>query len=469
MDLSTLTAHAALAAMARGELGSEELLDAHLSVVERHNGELNAVVALDARARSRCRQADRRRARGEVLGPLHGLPITMKDSFETEGLVTTCGSPALAGYVPRSDAAAVARLRAAGAIVYGKTNLPLYAADFQTANEVYGLSRNPWDQSRTVGGSSGGAAAALASGMTLLELGSDIGGSIRAPAHYNGVAGHKPTWGAVPQRGHIPGPPGALAPLDLGVVGPMARSIADLELALEVLTGEGVAGVPGAQLPPARIGALAGVRVGLWVEDPAAPTSRHVSSVLRATADRMADHGASIDDRIRPDRSLDEMHQVYVQLLAAAMGQGAGGRQSHREWLDADERRHQIMRSWRRFFDEVDVVIAPCAPVTAFPHDLAGAPETRTIDVDGEPVPYLDHLVWAGLATLPLLPATAVPVGCAPDGLPVGAQVIGPRWADRTTLAVARLVEGQGGGFLAPPQTATRGAGDHGRSRTGTG
>lgn len=488
MDLGTISATEAVAAIRAGTLGSEELLDALLERVEGRNDELNLVVAFDVeRARHRCREADGARRRGEWWGPLHGLPLTIKDTFETEGLVTTAGSPTLAGHVPGADAEAVARLKAAGAVVYGKTNVPLWAGDMQTTNEVYGLSRNPWDPSRTAGGSSGGAAGALAAGMTPLEVGSDIGGSIRCPAHYNGVAGHKPTWGAVPIRGHIPGPPGSRAPGDLGVAGPLARHVEDLQLAMDVLVGPDLAGVPGGRLPPA-VAAVAGddcrdLRVVLWADDPAAPTSRETTAAVRRVADRLADAGARIDDTDRPGPSLEETHLLYVELLTAALGasfgqsarerfaavrddpaaspvdraQARGALAGHGDWLAADERRHQLIAAWDRLFTRADVVLAPCAPTPAFPHDVERSWGRRTLDVDGVEVPYALHLVWAGLATLPLLPATAVPVARSAEGLPIGVQVLGPRWGDRTTLAVARHVERCTGGFTPPPERAVVG------------
>ena len=482
MDIRTASATEALGLLAKGVLGSEELLDLHLAQVRRCNDALNLVVALDEdRARARCREADRALALGESWGPLHGLPMTIKDSFETEGLVTTSGAPALAGYVPQGDAEAVGHLKRAGAVVYGKTNLPLYAGDFQSFNDVYGLSRNPWDPERTVGGSSGGAAAALATGMTLLELGSDIGGSIRCPAHYNGVAGHKPTWGAISERGHIPGPPGTLAPTDLGVMGPLARTVEDLELAMSLLTGPDLAGVPGGHLPPPSPAArsLDGLRVSVWVDDPAAPTTREVKAAIRGLADRLADEGAVVDESSRPGPPLEEMTEVYLQLLNGTKAVGftpkvrarfqalvdeaapetdrfelaraRGAIQHHADWLEADERRHRFMAAWARLFENVDVVLAPCAPGPAFPHDTERGFGQRLLDIDGEQVPYVRHIVWAGLATLPLLPATVVPVARSTSGLPIGVQIVGPRFGDRTTLAVGRLIEEVTGGFVPPP------------------
>jgi amidase len=456
VDLDVVTASELVAQLASGAVSSRELLDAHLERVEQRNPALNAVVALDVEgARAQAAAADAARAAGGALGPLHGLPMTIKDSFETEGLLTTSGAPELAGHVPDRDADAVARLKAAGAIVFGKTNLPLYAGDWQCDNDVYGRTRNPWDLDRTPGGSSGGAAAAVAAGLSTLELGSDIGGSTRVPAHCCGVFGHKPTWSAVPHRGHIPGPPGSLAPADLGVMGPMGRSVADLELALGVLVGDDLAGIPGARLPAAspRVGSLAGCRVGVWLDDPALPTGREVLGVLHPLVDALADAGAVIDERARPATSLAETTRLYEDLLMAVIAAGfpehvlaamraavAGAAegddspalrtaraatQTHRSWQGAGERRARVVAEWDEVFATVDVVLAPISPVPAFPHDDRPFGQ-RDLDIDGRRAPYTSNLVWPGVATLPLLPATAVPAGRTPGGLPVGVQVIGP-------------------------------------------
>lgn len=481
LDLDHATATEAVAALADGRIGSEELLDAQLARIAERNPLLNAVVALDEeRARTRCREADAARARGGSWGPLHGLPITIKDAYETEGLVTTSGAPELAHHVPGTDADAVARLKAAGAIVFGKTNLPLYAGDVQTFNDVYGVTRNPWDPDRSPGGSSGGAAVALATGMTLLELGSDIGGSIRNPAHYCGVFGHKPSFGAVPERGHIPGRPGQLSRTDLGVMGPMGRSVADLELGLDVLAGD-VLGVPGAVLPPApaRLRSLADVRVGVWLDDPCVPTDGAVRHVLDAAVAALAGAGATVVDDARPVTSLEEQHRLYLTLLAGALGpaypdevraylaevvagldpddrsapsvMARGLVQSHRDWVVADEHRARVQREWAEVFTRVDVLLTPVTPVAAVPHDTEIPMDQRVIQVDGQPQPYLSQLVWAGLATLPYLPATVVPAGRTDTGLPVGLQLVGPAFGDRLTLRVAALAEAVLGGFVAPP------------------
>lgn len=482
IDLAVATGQSLVGRQWRGEVSSVELLDAYLDRVRRFNPALNAVVAIDeAGARRAARTADLARAEGRSLGPLHGLPMTVKDVFETADLTTTAGAVELADHVPGTDADAVARLRAAGAVVFGKTNVPPYAGDFQTYNEVYGLTRNPWDLARSPGGSSGGSAAAVAAGLTALELGSDIAGSIRIPCHFCGIYGHLPTWSAVPSRGHIPGPPGTLSTAPLGVVGPMARGVADLELALAVLVGADLAGVPGGALPPVRpaCNRIEGCRIAVWLDNPIVRTDRDVRASLTGLVGLLADRGAVVVDRARPPRPFYEAYQTYLELLLGVLstdfperqyrqlariaakarpdddrpvvGLARGVTQSYRAWRAADERRARIAASWHALFEDVDLVLTPAAPVPAFPHLVDGPPVGRRLVVDGRPAPYFGQLVWAGLASVARLPATVVPVGRTAAGLPVGAQLIGPRWADLSTLRFASLVDELTGGYRPPP------------------
>ena len=364
--------------------------------------------------------------------------------------------------------------------MFAKTNLPLYAGDVQTYNEVYGVTNNPWDLDRSPGGSSGGAAAALATGMTLLELGSDIGGSIRNPSHYCGVFGHKPTWGAVSDRGHIPGPPGSLSAVDLNVAGPMGRSVADLELGMDVLVGD-VCGVPGGTFAPVRpdLGGIGDLRVGVWLDDPFVPTDGPVLGVLEAAVSAIEGAGATVRTDVRPATSLEELTFLYLQLLLGVVGAGypddvhalmaevaaaappgdrsmatamaLGISQSHAGWMRVNEARTKVQREWVDVFGEVDVVLAPVTPVAAILHDNERPMDQRTIEVNGQTADYFSQIVWAGVATMPLLPATAVPAGRTPAGLPVGLQLIGPRYGDRLTLRAAAWLEEILGGFVAPP------------------
>ena len=479
-DLPFADATDCVAALRAGEVSSRQLLELLLDRVERFNPDLNAVVTLDVeRARARADAADAATARGESWGPLHGLPMTVKDVWETAGLRTTSGAPELVDHVPDVDAVAVQRLRAAGAVIYGKTNTPLYAGDLQTFNEPFGTTSNPWDLTRTPGGSSGGAAAAVAAGLTPLELGSDIGGSIRVPSHLCGTFGLKPSWGVVPSRGHIPGPPGSLMETDVNAGGPMARSVRDLCLALDVLAGP----VPEAaaawrlDLPPApAMDDAAALRITVCADDAAFPVSAEVRDVVRALADRLADAGAIVEERPFPV-PLEEMYESWQQLVLPIIGAGlpdaaysefaalaplmdgddTGSRSvrslvsTYREWGRADQQRQLQRRRWAAHFDEVDVVLAPALQVAAFPHDTEGTMPMRTLDVDGHQISHLDLSVWSGAIGAMLLPVVAVPAGATPTGLPVGVQVIGPFLQDRGTLAAAAAISELTGGFRPPP------------------
>lgn len=477
-DLPWLGARDVAAAIRDGKLTSREYLEAMLARIDALDGPLNLVVTRDdGRSRREADAADREARAGRFRGPLHGVAMTVKDSFQTAGMRTTSGAPELAEFVPTEDAVAVARLRAAGAVIAGKTNLPLYAGDVQSYNEVFGQSNNPWDPERTVGGSSGGAAGALAAGFTPLELGSDIGGSIRGPASCCGVTGHKSSFGIVPGRGQIPGPPGTLTEADIAVVGPMAREVGDLELALAVLAGpdEWYARAWSLSLPPPRHRSLADYRVALWLDEPGAPVDDEVRAMIAAAAEALADAGARVDPAARPDFTFDKAIDVFNRLLNAALSGGfsrqeieamaakaalAGeGRalaarytsQRHREWLSANESRLQLRARWHEFFRDWDAVLAPALPTAAIPHDHSEPMSRRKIRVNGEERPYQEQFSWMGLAGAACLPATVIPVGLAPSGLPVGIQIIGPFLEDRTCLDLAARLYELTGGFRAPP------------------
>jgi amidase len=487
-DLAHSTLTEVVAALRNGEVSSTELLDAFVDRQDRFGDDYNAVVARDLeRARAEAGAADDARARGHDVGTLAGLPMTIKDTFETAGLVTTAGAPILAEHVPTTDADVVEALRSAGAIVYGKTNVPLFAGDHQTYNDVYGITNNAWDPTRTSGGSSGGAAVALALGLTVGEVGSDIGGSIREPSHFNGVFGLKPSHGLISERGHIPGPPGALAPADLSVCGPMGRSVEDLELLLNVLVGvRPFGGVPGAALPVPTEVDVAGLRVGVWADDPLAPVDSSTVRVIGDVVAKLEAAGATVDLAARPESSAERLHEIYQRLLFPVMGAGLPpevwerqrqlaeeaeaadrsfatnnarwGTASHKAWLGADEARHHAMADWAELFTRVDVVVMATASTPAFPHDTERPYGERTIAVDGVERPYSDILFWAGLAVMPLLPSVAMPAGLSDDGLPIGVQIVGPRWSDRQLLATARAMgEAFGSTFVPPPHAQLAG------------
>jgi len=469
------------ASIRRREVSSRELLEVYLARIEKHNPALNVVVTLDAeRARTRAAEADAALARGESWGPLHGVPMTVKDSFETAGVRTTSGSPTLASHVPSTDADAVKRLRDAGAVIFGKTNLPLFAGDVQSYNAVFGTTNNPWDTTRTPGGSSGGAAAALAAGLSALELGSDIGGSIRTPCHWTGLFGHKPTFGIVPIRGHIPGPPGLLSEMDLVVAGPMARSAEDLDLALGILAGPTVDRAVAWQftLPRPRHADLRSYRVAAWIDDRDFPLDTQVGDKLREAVAALRGAGVRVDETARPFEDPGSAYELYQRLLWGAMIAGYPdamfqaflghadanpgdaspfgrtaryGVQRHREWSQANEARAQLRARFAAFFRDFDVLLMPVNPVPAIPHDHSEPMFTRSIRINSAPAEYLDVLKWISPATLCYLPASVAPIGRTRGGLPVGMQIVGPYLEDRTTIDFARCVGEVCGGFTPPP------------------
>lgn len=478
-ELSFLSAREQARRIKQKKLSSLELVDHVLARIERLNPPLNAVVTLDAEgARTAARRADTAAARGELLGPLHGVPMTIKDSFEVAGMRTTSGAPALADYVPKQDAIVVQRLRAAGAIIMGKTNTPLYAGDAQTYNKVFGTTNNPWDVARTPGGSSGGSAVAVATGFSPVEVGSDIAGSIRCPAHYCGVLGHKPTHGIVPGRGHIPGAPGARSEFDLGVMGPFARDADDLSLMLDVLAGpaEDRARAYRLQLPAARSHSLHGYRVAAFLDDASFAVDQSVLTSLHKAVAALRDAGVEVHET-RPSFDMAEVFRLYRRLLDSVIGSGFPEKQrtmlkqqaesgdpssaltsfarnallSHREWLLTHEQREQLRVVWARFFEDYDVLLTPVSVVPAFAHDHTPVQPLRTVRVNGQERSY-DHLyAWVSLATFVYLPATSVPVGLTAEGLPVGMQVIGPYLEDRTPIDFAARVHDLLGGFRPPP------------------
>ncbi|RKT55016.1 amidase [Saccharothrix australiensis] len=482
MEWNFRSAEELTAALRTGDVTSVELTDEAIARIERDDQAINAICVPDFdRARAAARAADRARARGEDR-PLLGVPVTVKESYDVAGLPTTWGMPQHRDHVPAEDAVQVSRLRAAGAVVLGKTNVPLGLQDIQSFNDLYGTTNNPWDHARTAGGSSGGSAAALASGFGALSIGSDLAGSLRTPAHFCGVYAHKPTLGLAATRGMVapPAPPLPVEP-DLAVVGPMARTARDLALLLDVMAGPDpltLGKAHGLTLPPARHERLGDFRVLVLDEHPLIPTGSAVRAGVHRVADALVDGGARVERHspLLPDPA--EAATLYMQLLisgsvarfpvespehlrARAAGLGADDRSldavrlramvsSHRDWIEADDRRELHRHGWRRLFAEFDAVVCPITPTPAFPHDHAPDPLRRRVDIDGVEHPYFDQLVWAGLATMPGLPATAIPAGRSPEGLPVGVQLVGPAFEDRTPLRLAELLEPRTGGFHAP-------------------
>jgi len=464
-----------MAALNGKRISAAELLLAEVARYDKVNPAINAVVARDVeRALEQARAIDDLRTRGEPVGLLAGLPMTVKDTFDVVGLPASSGLETLRRR-QAEDAAAVRHAKAAGAVIWGKTNAPVLAGDWQTYNALYGTTNNPWDVTRTTGGSSGGAAAALAAGVTALEIGSDIGGSLRVPASFCGVYSHKPTWSLVDQHGHVPPSPGSWSERDLNVVGPMARSARDLRLLLHVIeAGPLAAKAPAADLRQARI--------ALWLDEPAFPLDPEVRTVVESFAAELAAAGAQVTPISAPVHA-PSLIAAYQTLLGAVLGEdmpestirgmarmrglarwqmsrGAAPTSqwgmilaytaTHREWMAADAVRARLRREIGGVFDRFDAILAPITPVTAFPHDHRPFARRRLKLSDGRVIPYVSMLNWIALATALHLPATAIPAGPAASGLPVGVQLIGPLNGDAKTLALAQAIEENVRGFTAP-------------------
>ena len=458
------------------EISSREAVDYFLARVETLDKPINSVVTIDAeRARTKADAADAALARGEVRGPLHGVPMTVKDSFQTAGMRTTSGAPELASFIPTEDAWPVARLREAGAIIFGKTNLPIYAGDLQSYNKVFGTTNNPHDVSRTPGGSSGGSAAALACGFTPLELGSDIGGSIRLPSHMSGIVGHKPSYGIVPAHGQIPGPPGTLTLADLAVAGPMARTIQDLKLGLDIMAGPNRWEKPAwhLELPPPRRPTLKQYRVAAWLDDPACRVEPEVGQLLEGAVQKLAAAGVRVDHDARPEFTLEKVADTFFALLQAALAGGVPADRldeyaatvgdmpaahtrrllamRHRQWLSYNERRLQMRKRWEEFFTQWDAILLPVMPCPAIAHDHSEPMASRMASVGAEQRPYWDLTTWMAPAGACYLPVTVIPVGRLKNGLPTGIQIVGAYLHDRTTLDLAEHLLPLVGGCPRPP------------------
>jgi len=444
------TAREQIAALAAGEVSSVELLDRSIKRIEAADGVLNAVAVRDfERARSAALQADAALARGERR-PLLGLPISVKESFNVAGLPTTWGISGTEQIPIHEDSVAVARLKSSGAVLLGKTNVAAQLADWQTFNPVYGVTNNPWDITRTPGGSSGGSAAALAAGYVALEMGSDLNGSMRIPAHCCGVFAHRPTFALAPTRGQAPpGTPmlSVNADVEFATIGPMARSANDLALALDVLAGpdDAQAVAYKVQLPAPRATRLRDFRVLVLDEHPWGPLSADVHDAVNSFAVNLGKAGCKTarSSPLLPD--LGTMAGTFVKLLMAFFGAG-----THQEWLDADRVRLGIAHQWRQLFQAWDVVVCPVWPTPAFPHDHSPINDRR-LDIDGAKLPYQGQAMWCSVAAIAGLPATVMPVDSSSQGLPIGVQIIGPYLEDRTTIHFAELAEQAFGGFVRPP------------------
>ena len=477
MDLSFLPAWRLAELTRSGEIGCLDLLEHFIARTLRLNPRLNAVVVQDLeRARERAKELDHS-SRADA-GPLFGVPMTVKESFDLAGHPTTFGYADRKSHRAGADALAVRRLEAAGAVVFGKTNVPVGLADWQSYNPLYGTARNPWHSGHTPGGSSGGAAAACAAGLSALELGSDIGGSIRVPAHYCGLFGLKPSWGLCSPRGHSL--TNAAAMTDISAIGPLARSARDLSLALDAILGPDPAESALAYaLPPPRATRLPELRIAVWSDEPGQATDAETVALIEELARHLEGQGAEVSRTVRPEFDPVEAFHLYLTLLDAALSARATEEDlaqkreakaalrandfsthsfivravdlSHRDWLRLNERRFQIRRLWGAFFEQWDVLLCPVIATPALPHMQEGETWERTYHVNGRAIAYNDMLFWPGVTCGFHLPASVAPLGLSASGLPIGVQIASRFGGDRTTIQAAEFLETSWRGFVAPP------------------
>ena len=488
-ELTFLTASELANLIRQRKVSSQDVLTAHLNHIATHNSSLNAIVTLDEeRSRQRAKEADEALVHGEIWGPLHGVPVTIKDVFETAGLRTTSGFKPLASYIPKQDATVVARLRQAGAVIMGKTNTPEMAGDEQTCNPLFGRTNNPWNLDRTPGGSSGGSAAAVASGMTPLDIGSDIGGSVRNPAHFCGVFSLKPSDYRVPFTGHIPPPPGSKSRGLLRYFltpGPLARSVEDLRLALTVIAGpdERQWEVPPVLLEPVPERDLRELRFA-WSDDFGFPLSEEIRTALAELAAELSHSGCHVEHCNPPEFDFGQALRVYGELKEAAFtvrssplhlprflwrtlsgmvsdsnptvrGLMRGAGDNLRNYASALSQRDIFIAKMEGFLNNWDAWLCPVAALPAYPHLSSRNPIEQlhaTVEMGGQKIPYiLATSAYTALFNLTGNPVVVVPLAQTKAGLPIGVQVVGKRWNDIALLAVAEQLTHVTGGFRFPP------------------
>jgi amidase len=454
MDIVFASARQVAAAIRAGHVSATEVLEAYLAQIASHNPALNAIITMDAeRARERAREADEALARGELWGPLHGVPFTLKDAHATAGMRTTTGFPPLADYVPQEDSTVTARLKAAGGILIGKTNVPVMLADYQSNNPIFGRTNNPWNNERTPGGSSGGAAAALAAGMTPFEIGTDLSASIRIPAHFCGVFGLKPTEQRVPLTGLIPGLPGPRPIRIMSCIGPMARTVDDLALLYSIIAGPDgrdteVAPVPVDEVPNLDLKHL---RVAIAQTFPGFPIAADIRAAVEELAKQLTPLCAAVEAAPLPQVDFNQELASAGALIGMMTGAVQPGEQERpttlAHYLEALHRRDQSIIAWEQFFDEWDVLLCPPSMVTAFPHCETGTP----LHVDGQEVAYWMVSAQGTLFNYTGHPAVVLPYMLDHDGLPIGIQMVGKRWDESRLLAMAKALSEVTGAFQRPP------------------
>jgi len=479
-DPDFATAGRALEAMKAGVISSRELAELIFTRIRRFNPQINAFMTLrEDEALAEARKADEVRVQRKLMGRLHGLPVSVKDAFATAGIRSTAGSKSLENFIPTDDAMAVAKLRQSGAVIVGKTNLPEFSQDIQSFNELAGTTNNPWDITRTCGGSTGGGAAAIASDFSYLELGSDSAGSIRIPAHFCGVFGHKSTVHLVSRVGWMPPLPGEFrGPNDWSVAGPLARSADDLKLMLEVIAGP----VPDEaiayqwSLPAPRARTLKEYRLGFVLDDPFCPLAPETARVHASFLDQLRQAGAKLTEgwpasfdpehngevfrfltsafqaaNTGEEQRKDLESELHGQFATYAKETLAAVRSTYEEWERHCVERLKYRRVWQEYFRRFDAFLSPTAILPAFPHDRSQPRYRRMLDSGAGRRPYNDMFPWITAAGLSGCPATVVPIGRTGRGLPVGLQVIGPFLEDGTPIHLASLISELTGGFEVPP------------------
>ena len=480
-DLAFATAAEAARAIRRGDVSSAELTELMLGRIETHNGKINAVVTVTADlARKMAKAADEALARGEWWGPFHGVPWIVKDTYEVAGEKTTAGCAEMAGYISTIDAVTVTRMHRSGAICIGKSNVPLFAADMQTFNKVFGTTNNPWDAARTPGGSTGGGAAALAAGFGYVALGSDIGGSIRNPSNFCGVYGHKPTYGLVPTRGELASLPGEqpYPPDLLSVSGPLARSAADLLTMLDVMGGpdDPDAVAYSWKMPQPRGARLRDFRVGYVLDDPRCPVCPEVKAKLAEAVEALRGAGVQLEEGWPEGIDPQAQYETYAYLLLSSYAERmpeedfqkmrplAKGKSAnllvmrakaftnpHADFVAACRDQMIHRGAWQAYFKTHDAFLLPTAFTTAFEHVQTEPLEMRSIATSLGTRAYTDLLYYISFATMTGCPATVAPLGLANNNLPVGIQIMGPYLEDATPIAFAGHLAEVYGGFSVPP------------------
>jgi amidase len=477
-ELDFATALQAAEAIRTKKVSSVELTERMFARTDHYNPQLN-VFAYQLRedALAQAKKADAALAAGRAQGVFHGVPITVKESFAVAGHPCTWGFPPLRdSKAPRNSDVVNRLLSDAGAVLLGATNVPVALADWQSYNPIYGQTNNPWDVKRSPGGSSGGSAAGLAAGLGYLSVGSDIGGSVRVPAHFCGIYGHKPTLDLVSMQGHIPGGNPGLPDFStlLAVAGPLARSASDLLAALKVLGGPAAwdAKAWKWQMPEPRARSLKDFRVGYVIDDPIAPPTPEVKALLENAIEKLGRAGAKMrpgwPDGLKPAELLtnykfmleaffystaspEEQERQRKAFPDSIAGKNSGALSSFADWQQQNFRRLAYRAQWQAYFNQVDVFLSPVAFTAAFPHDHSEPQDQRTIATSAGPRQYMDMLNWIAAPTLTGCPATVAPVGRTPQELPVGIQIMGPFWEDATPITFADLLSKEAGGFVPPP------------------